>query len=77
MKALAKEISRWGAIVASGGFGIWLLIDAGRDVMRWNWSRLGLTAFTLIPCLAVAAPFLAVAYICLRRQYRKLFLVLG
>ena len=32
--------------------------------------------FLLFPML-VAAPFLAIAYICLRRQYRKLFLVLG
>lgn len=44
--------------------------------MRWNGSWLGLV-FMLIVSLAIAAPFLAIAYTCLRRQYRKLSLVFG
>jgi hypothetical protein len=76
LTTLAKEMLRWVVIVASGGYGLWQLIYAGRGVMRWTGDWLAL-AFTLVFPLLVAAPFLAVAYICLRRQYRKLFLVLG
>jgi len=73
LKTLAKEILRWGVIAASVGGSVRLLMEAR---MRWNGDWLGL-ACMLIFSLGVAAPLLAVAYICLRRQYRKLFLVLG
>ncbi len=76
MRTTAKEMLRWVVIAASGGYGLWQLIEAGRSVMRWNGSWFAL-AFGLIFCLVIAAPFLAVAYLCLRRQYRKLFVVLG
>jgi hypothetical protein len=78
MKALAKEILRWCVIAASGGFGVWQLVDTVWHVAtRWDgdWSDL-LFCLILVPAVLVA-PFLAVAYFCLRRQYRKLFLVLG
>jgi hypothetical protein len=78
MKTLAREILRWGVIAACGAYGLWQLLDAGyRGIgMLWRgyWSG---ALFVLIFSVLVAAPFLAVAYICLRRQYRKLFLVLG
>ena len=40
MKTLAKEILRWIVIVATGGFGVWLLVAAGRRgfTMRWRGS---------------------------------------
>lgn len=76
MKSLAKEILRWVVIAAACGCGLWPLFEAGRGVMRWNGSWLGLV-FMLIVSLAIAAPFLAIAYTCLRRQYRKLSLVFG
>jgi hypothetical protein len=76
MKTLAKEILRWAVIAASGGYGAWQLIDAGRHVIRWDGGVFGLL-FMFIIDLMIAAPFLAVATICLCRQYRKLFLVLG
>jgi hypothetical protein len=76
MKALTKEILRWAVILAAGGCGVWQLIDGGRAVLRHSGDGFGV-AFILIVYLALAAPCLAVAYICLRRQYRELFLVGG
>ena len=76
MKSLAKEILRWVVIVASGGFGLWQVVEAGRGIMRWNGDWLDALVVLVFPLVA-ATPFLAVAYICLRRQYRKLFIVLG
>jgi len=80
MTSLAKEIVRWIAIVTCGGYGLWQLIHAGRRAvgMRWsgNWSDILGFVVVLMPLL-VAAPSLAVSYICLRRQYRKLFVVIG
>jgi hypothetical protein len=80
MKTLTKEILRWGVIAACGGYGVWQLVVAVRRCVgvRWNgdWYD-GLAFFVLILPLLRAAPFLAMAYLCLCRQYRKLFLVLG
>ena len=77
MKMYAKEILRWSAVVLCGGYGLWQLLDARRGaVAAWNGNWLD-ALFLLVFPLAVAAPLLAVAYICLRRQYPKLFLVLG
>jgi hypothetical protein len=80
IKTLAKEVLRWGMIAATGGYGAWELIEAGRRGIRMQWRGdwsdiLGFVVF-LIPVI-FAAPFLAVAFLCLRRQYRKLYLVLG
>lgn len=79
-KSFVKEILRWLVIVTSGGYGVWQLLDASRRAigMRWNgdWSDILGFIVPLMPLL-VAAPFLAVSYICFRRQYRKLFIVLG
>lgn len=80
MKTLAKEILRWGVIAASGSCGIWQLIETGRRCIDMRWSGDGydvLAFFVLIIPLFLATPCLAVTYICLRRQYRKLLLVLG
>jgi hypothetical protein len=76
MNTLAKEALRWVAIVVSGGCGVWQVIDGCRDIVRHSGDWFGL-AFVLIVDLALAAPCLAFAYLCLRRQYRQLFLVLG
>jgi hypothetical protein len=77
IKTLVKEILRWGVIIASGGYGVWQLFDAGRRIiLRWNGDLFDVLFLLLFPTI-IAVPFLAVAYICLRRQYRKLFLVLG
>jgi hypothetical protein len=77
MKKLTTEILRWCIIAASGGYGVWQLVYAGwRIATRWEGGWFDVFFFLLFPTL-VAAPFLAIAYICLRRQYRKLFLVLG
>jgi hypothetical protein len=80
-KTLAKEALRWLTIIAAGGYGLWQLADAARRVIRMQWTgdatdALAVVFVSMIPLL-MAAPFLAVAYFCLRRQYRKLFLVLG
>ena len=62
-------------VVLCGGYGLWQLLDARRGaVAAWNGNWLD-ALFLLVFPLAVAAPLLAVAYICLRRQYPKLFLV--
>lgn len=76
MRIPAKEILRWVVIAAAGGCGLWQLVEAGRGVTRGNGSWFG-SVVMLIVSLAIAAPFLAVAYICFRRHYRQLFLVLG
>jgi hypothetical protein len=76
MKMCMENIVRWGAIVGCGGYGAWQLFDGRYGVMRWNGDWLG--AFVLaIDHALIASPFLAVAYLCLCRQYRKLFLVVG
>jgi len=77
LKAYAREILRWGVIATSGGCGLWLLVEAGRGfVTRRIDGWLDVLLCLIVPVM-VAAPLLAIAYICLRRQYRKLFLVLG
>ena len=76
MKTLAKELLRWIAIFAGGGYGVRQLIYAVRHILQSNGDWPGLM-FVLIVDLAVASPLLAVAYFCLRRQYRKLFVVVG
>ncbi len=80
MKSFAKEALRWFVIVTSGGYGLWQLIDAGRRAIGMRWSGDGSDVFgffVILMPLLVAAPCLAVAYSCLRRQYRRLFIVLG
>ncbi len=76
IRTLAKEILRWGVIAATGGYGVWLLVGIGHGVVRWSGDWF-FEAFSLIFSLLFVGPFLAVAYFCLRRQYRKLSLVLG
>lgn len=76
IKTLAKEILRWSVIAVSGGCGVWLLIEAVRSVVHGHgdWVvalvEIGLSVLIAIPCFAVA-------YFCLRRQYRKLYPFLG
>ncbi len=72
----AKELLRWIAVVLAGGLGLWPLVDLGRVVLRGNHSWLGFI-FVAVVSLLIASPFFAVAYFCLRRQYRKIFLVVG
>jgi NADH:ubiquinone oxidoreductase subunit 5 (subunit L)/multisubunit Na+/H+ antiporter MnhA subunit len=77
MKALAREILRWCVVAASGGYGAWQVVDVvWRVATRWKGGWFDALFVLLVPLL-FAAPFLAVAYYCLRRQYRKLLLVLG
>ena len=77
MKANAKEILRWTAIAIFGGFGIWALVSGGYPVIthiKGDWLD---ALFALAFVALFATPFLVVAYVCLRRQYRELFTVLG
>ena len=77
MKTYAKEILRWCVIAASSGYGVWQLVEGvWRIAMRWEGGWFDVFFLLIFPAL-IAAPLLAVAYICFRRQYRKLFLVLG
>ena len=80
MKTRAKEIVRWAVIVASGGCGLWLLAEAARACfhVRWRgeWFDLFIFSTLFLFVLAATAP-LSIAYICFRRQYRRLYLVLG
>lgn len=76
MKTFAKESLRWSVVAICGAYGLWQLICAGRGFIH-NWDGGWLEAFVLSVPLFVAVPLLAVAYCCLRRQYRKLYLVLG
>ena len=77
MKTKGEEILRWTAIAVFGGFGAWVLLYGGYSVIirsNVNWPA---AFFPLGFLVLLASPFLAVAYICFRRQYRELFSVLG
>jgi len=77
MKTFAKELLRWCVIAACSGFGVWQLVAAvWRIATQWEGGWFD-AFFLLIFPIVIAAPFFAVAYSCLRRQYRKIFLVLG
>ncbi len=77
MKTYIQEILRWATIAVFGGFGAWVLYTGGQGVVR-NWDGGWFsTLFVIIISLLISLPFLAVAYFCLQRQYRKIFLVVG
>jgi hypothetical protein len=80
MKPLVRALLRWMAIVATGGCGVWLLVDAvrcGRHLrLDGEWTDVFAVFVPLFSVLR-AAPCLATAYFCFRRQYRKIFLVIG
>jgi hypothetical protein len=77
MKTFAKGLLHWCVIVACSGLGVWQLVDAvWRITTRWEGGWLDVFFMLVFPVI-VAIPLLAIAYICMRRQYRKLFLVLG
>jgi hypothetical protein len=77
LKKHASEILRWSAVALFGEFGVWQLSEIRRDVVAgWNGNLSG-ALFGLIFSAVIAAPLLAVAYICFRRQYRSLFILLG
>ncbi len=77
MQTRTKEILRWIAIVVFGGFGIWTSVCASCLVIMPTDSNLVGSLFALSFLVLFAAPFYAVAYTCLRRQYRELFNILG
>ncbi len=77
MKTYIQEVLRWATIAVFGGFGAWVLYTGGQCVVR-NWDDGWFsTLFVIFISLLISLPFLAVAYLCLQRQYRKIFLVVG
>ena len=76
MKGWTKEILRWVGVIVPGGYGIWGFMSSGAHVVRINESW-GIKPFALIFLAAIYSPFLAFAYICLRRHYRDLLIVFG
>jgi hypothetical protein len=77
MRTYLQEILRWIAVVGFAGYGAWNLFTGVYCVAKhYDGSWFG-TLLCLGIDIIISVPFLAVAYICLRRQYRKLFLVLG
>ena len=77
MKTHIQEVLRWATTAVFGGFGVWRLYTGGQGVVR-NWDGGWFsTLFVIIFTLLISLPFLAVAYFCLQRQYRKIFLVVG
>ena len=77
MKTSTKEIIRWIAVTAFGGFGIWALVASSYSILthsKGDWLQ---AIFPLCFTVLFAAPFLVVASICFRRHYRELFSVLG
>ncbi len=77
MKTYIQEVLRWATIAVFGGFGAWVLYTGGQCVVR-NWDDGWFsTLFVIFISLLISLPFLAVAYFCLQRQYRKIFLVVG
>jgi len=77
MKTNWKEIVRWAAVAVFGGFGIWTLLYGGYSIIIHNDGNWFGSLFVLGFLNLFAAPFVAVAYICFRRQYRELFNVLA
>ena len=77
IKTYSQEFLRWGSIVVFGGYGAWTFLTWGCSVVDgWNGNWLGVLISLICPGL-IAIPCLIIAYICFRRQYRKLFLLLG
>ncbi len=76
MKSHAEEILRWVTILVCAGGSAWQLAASRYALMGWNSDWLTkLFQFSIHALLA--GPFLAGIYFCFRREYRKLFLVLG
>jgi hypothetical protein len=75
IKTLATETARWTAILLCGGCVAWMSLEMGRDLVR-HWNEL-ISLLTLFIWVSLASPFLAAMYYCFRREYRKLYLVLG
>ena len=77
MKNLLRETLRWVVIAAAGGVGIKAAWAEGWHIVTgWNGDWLG-AAVSLLFILVLAGLPLTVAYIVLRRQYGKLFVLLG
>ena len=77
MKTNIKEILRWLAIAAFGGFGIWILVYSNYHVITHSKGDWLTAIFPLAFVVLFALPFFVVAYICFRRRYRQLYSVLG
>ena len=77
MRTYIKRLLRWGAVAIFGSVGLWLLLEAGYNVIaRWNRGFLYILPWLCFETI-IAFPFLFVAYVCLRRQYRRVFVVIG
>lgn len=76
MKNHLEEILRWVTIVICGGCGVWQLFEGRYGFVGWHQDWLS-SFFEFSLHVLIAGPLLAVVYFCLRREYRKLFLVLG
>ncbi|NLF08851.1 MAG: hypothetical protein GX594_12850 [Pirellulaceae bacterium] len=77
MKTFLQEILRWAAIVAFGGFGLWMLVSMAHPLIT-DGSGSGFVVFAvLFTIMVVSLPSFGVAYYCFRREYRKIFLIVG
>ncbi|MCE5269528.1 MAG: hypothetical protein LLG00_16755 [Planctomycetaceae bacterium] len=77
MKRCVQEVARWIAIAVFGGLGLWLLSPVSYDIVQLCRGNIVASLLAIAFSALLASPFLAAAYLCYRRRYRKLFLVLG
>jgi hypothetical protein len=78
MKGWTKETLRWIGILVPGGFGMWWVFWACCFLLfGLRNDPLFIYGMALVALAILAAPSLAVAYLCLRRRYRDLLEVLG
>lgn len=76
MKVRAEEIVRWATILVCAAGSAWQLA-ASRNALMGRDSDWLTMLFQFSVHTMLAGPFLAAIYFCFRREYRKLFLVLG
>lgn len=76
MNNVAKELLRCTAIAVAGALLVWVLVDIVRFFLNPNvrWIEV---VWTLPLFSLVALPLLAIIRFCYRREYRKLYLVVG
>lgn len=77
MKTYLQEILRWAAIVAFGGFGLWMLISMAYPLFTNRSGSAFRVFFMTLYFLVISLPSFAVVYYCFRREYRKIFLIVG
>ncbi len=77
MNTMTRQTARWGAVLLLGGYGLWTLLVDGCFTWTRNASDLGTALFLFSFLCLWSAPFLLIAWFCLREQYQHVITVLA